>query len=91
MKKVILTFAIIMSASAYSNTIPGPFWYNISEMILTEAQQLISNEPVKMVSKQKTTKISKVTKTTLKCQPKKEIILPLPFVTISGNGMWIVN
>ena len=91
MKKVILIIAIIASGSMYSNTIPGPFWYNISEKILAEAHQLISPEPLKTQAKVKTINAAKMTKSTLKCEPKKEIVLPTPYFTITGNGMWIVN
>jgi hypothetical protein len=91
MKKIILIIAIIVSGSAYSkNTIPGPFWYNISEKILAETHQLMGAD-MKAPTKAKTLKAAKPVKNNLKCQTKKDIVLPVPYFTISSNGMWIVN
>ena len=94
MKKILLIIAIVASGSVYSNTIPGPFWYNISEKILAEAHQLIGPDAIEMkntTTKTKAVKTAKTAKNALKCQPKKEIELPSPYLTITGNGMWIFN
>ena len=95
MKKMLFILAIILSGNAYSSnitkTIPSPFWYSISEKIIAETQHLLSLEAKDKVGKVKIIKTAKTVKNTLKCQPKKEIILPAPYFTITASGLWIIN
>jgi len=89
MKKLAFTLLFLFSLSAYSKGIPTPFWYSISEKILTEAHQLITPEETPSPAKPKKVQKVKPESTPLKCTPKKEnSILPTPFFTIKPDGMW---
>lgn len=86
MKKLSLLLILLLSFSMNAKDKhqgPGPFWYSISEKILTGAHQLISSDD----DAPKATKVkpkAKPVKVPLKCQPKQEKkIMPKP---IFGNG-----
>lgn len=90
MKKLSLLFVFFLSVSMYGKDHqgPGPFWYNISEKILTGTHQLISPDdtpakPAKVKPKAKPVKVP------LKCQPKQEKkILPAPIFSLNFNSLW---
>ena len=91
MKKLAFLFLFLLSVSAYSKGIPTPFWYSISEKILTGAHQLISPEDTPPAKPKVKIQKTKPECTPLKCTPKKEnSILPTPFFTIK-DGMWIAS
>ena len=73
MKKLSFLFVLLLSVSLYAkndHTGPGPFWYNISEKILTSAHQLVSPDDAPKAIKVKPK--AKPVKMPLKCQPKQE-------------------
>ena len=80
MKKLSLLFVLLLSVSIYAkndHTGPGPFWYSISEKILTSAHQLLSPDETPKATKVKPK--AKPVKCPLKCQPKQEKkIMPKP-------------
>lgn len=91
MKKLAFSLLFLFSVSAYSKGIPTPFWYSISEKILTSAHQLITpdDEP-QLKPKVKVVQKVKPEATPLKCIPKKEKnILPTPSFTIKPDGAWL--
>jgi hypothetical protein len=88
MKKLSLLFILLLSVSTYAKDKhqgPGPFWYSISEKILTGAHQLISSDD----DMPKATKVkpkAKPIKMPLKCQPKQEKkIMPKPVFDNSND------
>lgn len=90
MKKVLLTFAVLFSASSFAKEIPSPFWFSISERILTETHLLISPDAkdltVKAIKKAKAAKV----KSPLKCQDKTtDDLLKLPFITLTPSGFFL--
>ena len=88
MKKLLGVSILFLSVTAFSKDIPTPFWYTISQKILTETQQLILNDkPEKEVVKLKTTKAEKPVRVPLKCEQKKETMI-VPFVTVNKNPLW---
>lgn len=73
MKKLSLLFILLLSVSMHAkndHTGPGPFWYNISEKIITGAHQLLGADDAPKATKVKQ-KVKPV-KVPLKCQPKQE-------------------
>jgi len=94
MKNLLPFIIILITGSVYSKEIPGPFWYSISEKILTETHQLIGSEVKEgsvKTTKMKAAKNNKAVKPTLKCTHKKETILPVPYFTISTDGLWSIS
>jgi hypothetical protein len=89
MKKLSLLLVFFLSVSLYAKEIPTPFWYSISEKILTGTHQLISPEDSPCKANCKAKVKVKAIKVPLKCQPKREKnILPTPFITINTDGIW---
>ncbi|RZJ33947.1 MAG: hypothetical protein EOO51_11890 [Flavobacterium sp.] len=89
MKRFFLLSAMLAAGCLQAETIPGPFWFNLSEKILTETHQLIGAD-AKPTVKVKTK--AHAVKNTLKCQAKKEIELPsTPYFTITGSGIWVIT
>lgn len=68
MKKLLLLLALGISTATYAENVPAPFWYNISERILTETQQFFA--PSATIGKSKV-KHNRIKANPLKCQPKK--------------------
>lgn len=87
MKKLSLLFILLLSVSMYGKDKhqgPGPFWYSISEKILTGANQLFSDDAPKAT---KTKSKAKPVKVPLKCQPKQEKkIMPKVFGTTNDQN-----
>jgi hypothetical protein len=92
MKKLSLVAVFFLSVSLYGKNIPTPFWYKISEKILSEANQLISpeDEPAKPAPKVKKVKATKLP-CELNCNAKAGNVLPTPFITINSDGIWTVS
>ncbi|HEX9980895.1 MAG TPA: hypothetical protein VGB50_10065 [Flavobacterium sp.] len=92
MKKLLLPVMLIVCGSLQSKEIPSPFWFSISEKILSETHQLINPEAKESLSKagkQKTVKAAKA-KINLKCQ-KQELFLPNPMTMLSNSGIWMFD
>ncbi len=86
MKTLTLFLVVTFSAAGYGKNIPGPFWYSLSEKILTETTQFFSsNDTPKPVVKVKAKKIK--VSTPLKCQPKKSTILENPFPVVTKKAV----
>lgn len=78
MKRLLIIIALAIPTVQYAENFPAPLWYNISERILTETQQLFAAEAPAPKTKAKTGKI-KINP--LKCQPKTgniPSIVPIP-------------
>ena len=77
MKTLPFILVLFLSASTYGKNIPGPFWYSLSEKILTETHQFLGMDdaPSKPVARMKAKKPQLIT-APLKCQPKKATLLP---------------
>ena len=88
MKKLLGISILFLSVTALGKDIPTPFWYTISQKILTETQQLILNDKLEEdVVKIKTPKTEKPIRVPLKCEKKKETMI-VPFMTVSKNPLW---
>ena len=87
MKKLSLLFILLLSVSMSAkndHTGPGPFWYNISEKIITGAHQLLGSDDTPKATKAK--QKAKPVKVPLKCQPKQEKkIMPKPVYGSSND------
>ncbi len=89
MKKSALLIVFFLSAASYAKVIPTPFWYSISEKILTGTHLLISTDEAPSKTVKAKTKCVKAVRLPLKCQPKKEKdIILTPFFTVQNDGMW---
>ncbi len=75
MKTLTLIFVMTFAVAGYGKNIPGPFWYSLSEKILSETHQFLNaGETPKPAVKVKAKKVKM--STPLKCQPKKATIDP---------------
>lgn len=90
MKKISFLAVFFLSVSAYSKEIHSPFWYSISEKIISGTHQLINSEeaPAKPAAKIKVVKKARPIAMPLKCE-QKDTVTPTPFFTIKSNGIWI--
>ena len=82
-----MMFSGVMNAKE----IPSPFWFSISEKILTETQNLFNMEAREVTKVTKKKPVAPKAKPSLTCeQDDPQITLPFPTFK-RGSGLWMIT
>ena len=86
---VIAAISLCGISSAREADVPSPFWFSISEKILSETQSLFNIE-IKETPKSAPKKRQVKVKAALNCEQEQQSLV-LPFPTFKrGSGIWMI-
>ena len=88
MKGIFVLMVILLTTTVSGKDIPTPFWYSITQKILSETQDYIIHEDhVNDQLKEKSSIRKKVSNVKLQCEPGGKLV-QLPFITLKSNPIW---
>ena len=91
MKKCFVVAVLLVSGITNAKEIPSPFWFSISEKILTETQNLFNSDVKEVAKVTKKKPVVTKAKSPLTCeQDEQQVTLPFPTFK-RGSGLWMIS